>query len=298
MGCGSTHLKMDGKIIRQENIELEISDICKNNKDLYQAQSLIHLITNIRNKIIYEYDNLIYISGACLFKNPSISHCTKCILSKVCSESDGDLNNVGFSYREDPPFFKLKLEKFSQETQDLIKKLFEFTIRLRDYKIILKQIDKETPKLIYIVFENNNNESKENINKINKAILLFKDLSKLRTNILIEYKNQIYDLIMGNRIFCNQVNKIGEEAYKNKITDIYDIAMLFKKHINDEDFISNVKKEEWAMYNSINEAKKIMEKKLQKEKVEEIASPLLTFSFKKIINSENKIENNKEDSKS
>lgn len=298
MGCGSTHLKMDGKIIRQENIELEISDICKNNKDLYQAQSLIHLITNIRNKIIYEYDNLIYISGACLFKNPSISHCTKCILSKVCSESDGDLNNVGFSYREDPPFFKLKLEKFSQETQDLIKKLFEFTIRLRDYKIILKQIDKETPKLIYIVFENNNNVSKENINKINKAILLFKDLSKLRTNILIEYKNQIYDLIMGNRIFCNQVNKIGEEAYKNKITDIYDIAMLFKKHINDEDFISNVKKEEWAMYNSINEAKKIMEKKLQKEKVEEIASPLLTFSFKKIINSENQIENNKEDSKS
>ena len=298
MGCGSTHLKMDGKIIRQENIELEITDICKNNKDLYQAQSLIHLITNIRNKIIYEYDNLIYISGACLFKNPSISHCTKCILSKVCSESDGDLNNVGFSYREDPPFFKLKLEKFSQETQDLIKKLFEFTIRLRDYKIILKQIDKETPKLIYIVFENNNNVSKENINKINKAILLFKDLSKLRTNILIEYKNQIYDLIMGNRIFCNQVNKIGEEAYKNKITDIYDIAMLFKKHINDEDFISNVKKEEWAMYNSINEAKKIMEKKLQKEKVEEIASPLLTFSFKKIINSENQIENNKEDSKS
>ena len=298
MGCGSMHLKMDGKIIRQENIELEISDICKNNKDLYQAQSLIHLITNIRNKIIYEYDNLIYISGACLFKNPSISHCTKCILSKVCSESDGDLNNVGFSYREDPPFFKLKLEKFSQETQDLIKKLFEFTIRLRDYKIILKQIDKETPKLIYIVFENNNNVSKENINKINKAILLFKDLSKLRTNILIEYKNQIYDLIMGNRIFCNQVNKIGEEAYKNKITDIYDIAMLFKKHINDEDFISNVKKEEWAMYNSINEAKKIMEKKLQKEKVEEIASPLLTFSFKKIINSENQIENNKEDSKS
>lgn len=298
MGCGSTHLKMDGKIIRQENIELEISDICKNNKDLYQAQSLIHLITNIRNKIIYEYDNLIYISGACLFKNPSISHCTKCILSKVCSESDGDLNNVGFSYREDPPFFKLKLEKFSQETQDLIKKLFEFTIRLRDYKIILKQIDKETPKLIYIVFENNNNVSKENINKINKAILLFKDLSKLRTNILVEYKNQIYDLIMGNRIFCNQVNKIGEEAYKNKITDIYDIAMLFKKHINDEDFISNVKKEEWAMYNSINEAKKIMEKKLQKEKVEEIASPLLTFSFKKIINSENQIENNKEDSKS
>ena len=208
------------------------------------------------------------------------------------------MNNVGFSYREDPPFFKLKLEKFSQETQDLIKKLFEFTIRLRDYKIILKQIDKETPKLIYIVFENNNNVSKENINKINKAILLFKDLSKLRTNILIEYKNQIYDLIMGNRIFCNQVNKIGEEAYKNKITDIYDIAMLFKKHINDEDFISNVKKEEWAMYNSINEAKKIMEKKLQKEKVEEIASPLLTFSFKKIINSENQIENNKEDSKS
>ena len=217
MGCSNTHLRIDGTIIKQETIKLDITDNYKT-KELNQAQALIHLITNIRNKIIYEYDNLIYISGACLFKNPSILHCTKCILFKICSECQGNLNNAEFTFREDPPFLKVKFEKFSQNTNNI---LFDFVIKLRDYKIIMKQIDKETPKLMYIVFENNNKISKENIEKINKAILLFKDLNRLRSNILVEYKNQIYDLVMSNKLYLEQINKIGEIAYKNNISDIY-----------------------------------------------------------------------------
>ena len=287
MGCSSTHLRIDGKIIKQETIKLDITDNNKT-KELNQAQALIHLITNIRNKIIYEYENLIYTTGACLFKNPSMLHCTKCILFKICSECQGNINNAEFTFREDPPFLKVKFEKFSQDTNNIIKQLFDFVIQLRDYKIIMKQIDKETPKLMYIVFENNNKISKENIEKINKAIILFKDLNKLRSNILVEYKSQIYDLLMNNKLYLDQINKIGEIAYKNNITDIYEITMLFKDNIiRDEEYINNFRKEEYAMYNSIEEGKKIMEKKLLSEKKEDIDTALYTFSFKRCISCDN-----------
>ena len=269
MGCGSPLLRVDGKIIQQENIKLDITSHHKN-KELVQAQLLINLITNIRNKIIYEYDNLIYLSGACLFKNPTITHCTRCILYKICSECQGDINKAGFFQREDPPFLIVKKEKFSKETNELISLLFDFIIKLRDYKFIVKQIDKETPKLMYIVFENNNNVSKENISKINKGIILFKELNKIRNSIIVEYKDKIFDVIYFNKKFCNEINKIGNLAIKKKLTDIYEITMLFKDIIDKKDIKSN-SKEDLHMYNSINEAKKIMEKKLKNEKVGEIA---------------------------
>ena len=283
MGCGSTQLRLDGQIIKQEKIELDINNHYKN-KELLQAQHLIHLITNLRNKIIYEYDNLIYTTGACLFKNPTITHCTRCIFFKISSECKGDLGNAQFAFREDPPFIKVEFDKFSEETNKLLNQLFDFIIKLRDYKIIMKQIDKETPKLMYIVFENNNKISKENLDKINKSISLFKDLYKLRNNILVEYKNQIYELLMNNENYLKIINKIGKTAYEFKITDIYEITMLFKKISLNENESEFFIKEDWIMNSSINEAKRIMEKKLENEKVEDIDASLLTFSVNRDIN--------------
>ena len=286
MGCGSPNFKVDGEIIKQENIELDLNEHFKN-KELTQAQALIRLITNIRNKIIYEYDNLIYISGACLFKNPSMAHCAKCILFKISSDCEGDINNAKLTFREDPPFIKIDSNKLSQETKIILSKLFDFVIRLRDYKILIKQIDKEIPKLMYILYENNNKVSKENLEKINKGIILNKDLSRLRTNILVQYKNQIYELVTNNTIFIKQINKIGEMAYKQNIKDIYEITMLFKDILNDKNSEEDLIKEDWAMYRNIKEAKRIMEKKLEKEKVEEIDTSLLTFSLKRTTSYDN-----------
>ena len=288
MGCGSTHLWVEGETMKQEKIELEINERYKS-KELTQAQELIHLITNIRNKIIYEYDNLIYTTGASLFKNPSISHCTKCILFKMCSECQGDINKANLSFREDPPYMKIEFTQFSQTTNTLLNQLFEFIVRLRDYKIIIKQLDKEIPKLMYIIYDNNNKISKINLTKINLAISLFQDLQKIRTNILVEYKNQIYDIVCNNKEVIDQINKIGELAYKNKITDIYEITMLLKDNIGEKE--KNNKKAKLEIHYSIKEAKKKMEKKLENEKVEDIDSTLLTFSFKRVASFEDFGEN-------
>ena len=269
MGCTNmTYTKMEGKIIKQEKIELDINKKNKS-KELSQAQTLIDIITNLRNKIIYDYDNLIYNTGACIFKFPNIVHCTKCLLFKISSENEGNLNLAEFTFKEDPPFFNINKERISPETQNTLNDLFEFVTNLKDYRIIIKQLDKETPKLMYILFENNNNVSKENLNKINKAISLFHEMAKLRNNILVEYKNQIYDLIISNSNYCVPINKVGKLAIEKNITDKYEIAFLFNELRNDEEFMKYFNRIDMSSYSSINEAKQIMEKKLKQEKPEE-----------------------------
>ena len=269
MGCSSmTYSRMDGKIIKQEKIQLDINNI-KKNKELLQAQNLIHLITFLRNKIIFEYDNLIYNTGACIFKSPNIMHCVQCLFYKISADCGGNLNSAQFTFKEDPPFFSINEKKISDETKNILNDLMEFITKLKDYRILIKQLDKETPKLMYIVFENSNDVSKDNLNKINKAISLFQDLTKLTNVILMEYKNEIYDLIMSNNSYCLPINKIGNLAIEKNIKDKYEIAFLFNQFKKDEKFMNHFRKEDMSIYKSINEAKEIMKKKLEQEKIQD-----------------------------
>ena len=269
MGCSSmTYSRMDGKIIKQEKIQLDINNI-KKNKELLQAQNLIHLITFLRNKIIFEYDNLIYNTGACIFKSPNIMHCVQCLFYKISADCGGNLNSAQFTFKEDPPFFSINEKKISDETKIILNDLMEFITKLKDYRILIKQLDKETPKLMYIVFENSNDVSKDNLNKINKAISLFQDLTKLRNVILMEYKNEIYDLIMSNNSYCLPINKIGNLAIEKNIKDKYEIAFLFNQFKKDEKFMNHFRNEDMSIYKSINEAKEIMKKKLEQEKIQD-----------------------------
>ena len=151
----------------------------------------------------------------------------------------------------------------------ILNDLMEFITKLKDYRILIKQLDKETPKLMYIVFENSNDVSKDNLNKINKAISLFQDLTKLRNVILMEYKNEIYDLIMSNNSYCLPINKIGNLAIEKNIKDKYEIAFLFNQFKKDEKFMNHFRKEDMSIYKSINEAKEIMKKKLEQEKIQD-----------------------------
>ena len=269
MGCSSmTYSRMDGKIIKQEKIQLDINNI-KKNKELLQAQNLIHLITFLRNKIIFEYDNLIYNTGACIFKSPNIMHCVQCLFYKISADCGGNLNSAQFTFKEDPPFFSINEKNISDETKNILNDLMEFITKLKDCRILIKQLDKETPKLMYIVFENSNDVSKDNLNKINKAISLFQDLTKLRNVILMEYKNEIYDLIMSNNSYCLPINKIGNLAIEKNIKDKYEIAFLFNQFKKDEKFMNHFRNEDMSIYKSINEAKEIMKKKLEQEKIQD-----------------------------
>ena len=146
---------------QQEIIELDMSN---NIKELSHAGSLINLITHIRNKIIYLYHKLIYDTGACIFVKPTIVHCLKCIFYKVSSELEGNLKKADISHKEYPPYLKLStVVTLSEQSYSLLNELFNFIIELTSYKTIIKQIGKETPELLYLIYETKNKLSSKNI---------------------------------------------------------------------------------------------------------------------------------------
>ena len=60
---------------------------------------------------------------------------------------------------------------------------------------------------------------------------LFKEMVKLRYDILESYKNQIYNFVTKTELYCKNINKIGKEAFKRGYKDIYEIALLKKNEI-------------------------------------------------------------------
>ena len=106
MGCSSVSLVEEDIKLRQKNIFLNTNST-HHKKDLIHAQSLINLISRIRNRMIYLYHKLIYDTGACLYLNPTIEHCLKSVLYKISCDLEGEIKIYDLEYIEDPPFLKL-----------------------------------------------------------------------------------------------------------------------------------------------------------------------------------------------
>ena len=263
MGCTSFQSISEINDYQQESIKLDMSN---NIKGLSHANSLIKLITRIRNKIIYLYHKLIYDTGACIFIKPNIAQCLKCILYKVSSEFEGKLENANIQHRDDPPYLVLSKEiPLSDKSLFLFNELFNFIIEIISYKTIIKQIDKETPELLYLIYESKNKLSNKNIELINKGMELFKNIKSIKYEILSIYKNQVYEFIYRKSKFYEEINEIGRYAYENNITDIYEIAMIQK------DFIKNDNnKNEMKMFKSVYNAKVYMENIINNEKNDDI----------------------------
>ena len=260
MGCSSVTSGEESIKLRQKNIFLNTNSL-HHKKDLIHAQSLINLISRIRNKMIYLYHKLIYDTGACLYINPTIEHCLKSVLYKISCDLKGQLENSELDYIEDPPYLSIKdYSNIKQETNNLIKELFKFIVEIKNYKTIIKQLDKETPGLLYLIFENKENVSSENIININKGIDLFKEMTNLRTGIINKYKLQIRDFLYRKDEFIKNINIIGKNAYDLQINDIYEINLLNQ----------NNERNSFEMFKSIKDAKKNIEKILKEEKNDEI----------------------------
>lgn len=264
MGCTSHNDTTEINDYQQEKIEL---DKTNNIKELSHANSLINLITRIRNKIIYLYHKLIYNTGACVFIKPNIEYCLKCIFYKVSSEFEGNIKNAGIAHREDPPYLQLSpVIKLSEQSENLFNELFNFIIELVSYKAILKQIDKETPELLYLIYETKKKISNKNVKLIQKGIELYKNILVMKSEILNLYKIQVSDFAFRKDIYCKSIDDVGRYAFENNIYDIYEIAMIQKKFQGE----NNNKNDENKMFKSVHNAKVYMENIINNEKDEEI----------------------------
>ena len=264
MGCTSHNDTTEINEYQQEIIELDATNSIK---ELSHASSLINLITRIRNKIIYLYHKLIYNTGACVFIKPNIENCLKCIFYKVSSEFEGNIKNADIIHREDPPYLQLSaVIKLSEQSQNLFNELFNFIIELVSYKTILKQIDKETPELLYLIYEAKKKISNKNVKLIQKGIELYKNIIVMKNDILNLYKTKVSDFAFRKDSFCRSIDEVGRYAFENNICDIYEIAMI-QKIIDGED---NNKKTENKMFKSVYNAKVYMENIINNEKDEDI----------------------------
>ena len=262
MGCSSINHVEDDIKLRQKNINLNINTHY-HKKDLIHAQSLINLISRIRNRMIYLYHKLIYETGACVYINPTIAHCLKGVLYKISCDLKGNIENCEIEYMEDAPFLKInKKENINEETNKLLNELLNFIVEIKNYKTIIKQIDKETPGLLYLIFENKENVSDSNINNINKGIELFKEMTNLRCQIINKYKYEIRDFINKREEYLGKIDLIGKRAFELQLNDIYEINFL-----NRED-----QKNEKIMYKTIKEAKKNIQQILEEENNDDIIS--------------------------
>jgi hypothetical protein len=266
MGCGSSKILNEKKYLHQKNIKLDFDD---ENTELNRVQNIISLITNIRNRIIYKFHRLIYKSGACLFLQPTIILCLKCIFYKISADFNG-FQKANIIYMEDPPYLKTNLGIYTKYTKSILSELFEFIVELNGYKTILKKIDKDSAELLYITFEKKGNLSQNNINKINEAMYYFKQITKLREDILKDYKQEIYNYIKETDLYIQNIDYIGLDAVQNNISDIYEIVMLKKNEISEFDEVDSKKNK---MHLSIDEGKKEWQKIIDQDKDEPLFLP-------------------------
>ena len=242
MGCSSSRTK-DNLLEQTKPINLSVNE---KGEELKEAQTLINLIIKIRNRIIYKYHKLIYLTGACLFLQPNISHCLRNIFYKISCDFKGNFNECNFQYFVDPPYLFSDKLNLKEESKILLDELLKFITELRGYKNILKQIDNDSPNLLYLEYENKSNISERNIEKIHNSMDIFKELLNMRQKIWNQYKNEIQILVKQYEPYIKKVDKIGKEAYDKNLSDIYEICIL--EHKEDDD-----KKKK--MYSSVEEAK-------------------------------------------
>lgn len=114
-----------------------------------------------------------------------------------------------------------------------------------------------------MIYEENEKLSKKNIQKINQGIYLYKNIIKIKINILNLYKSEILEFSIRNYGYCNRINLIGKFTYENKITDIYEISML-EKELNKESTNNTYNS---FMFKNVNQAKKIWKKIIERKKI-------------------------------
>ena len=256
MGCGgynSTLLNNSDKTLNKNSKNDYLYNSIKS------SLSLVKLINKLKNKILFNYHNILHVTAGCLFKNYdlSIGECLYNILYKISNELNGKIELSEIEYTENLPFLKINFDKISEESKNLLNQLFNFINELYSYRGIIHQIDKETPQLIYLSVEKKENLSKDVIDKINDGLETFKKISEFRESLLNKYLNTAYDLLFSKKKFFLKINQIGNKSFKMGLKDIYDISFL--QYETDE---NNKNK----MYKNIETAKKNILKLIMKEK--------------------------------
>lgn len=264
MGCSTSRTLPDLSHLGEIDDDLKISRTHSLYDSIQRAKDIIKSINKLSKKLLMNYYRIIDLTGACVFMTPSIAHSIRCLFYKISAELNGKIENAEIAHSEDPPYISLKATGLSQDTKSRMSSLFDFIIEVQSYKIIIRQLDKDTPDLFYLIYEEGKDfVSKNNKEKIKKAIDQFQQLIKVRSMILKKYKLELYLYFTRNEYYTAQINKFGEKAIQNNIDDIYKIALLNNPIAKmDKDLQLE------AMYSNVDQAKKSFKHFLKEDTIE------------------------------
>ena len=273
MGCGACRIifeensdsPLDAKLIKlRSSNSFKMSEIEMLNELYDKASITIEMIELMRETIIDKLDELIYNTGACVFHNPDIITCIRCVLWKISASSEGNIKKAELKLLDEEPFIQINGEnKFDPNTRLIINLLINYISEVYSLKNQIKKIDQNLPKLVYIITENNenylfgarkdadeenennpsifktSNESqieifnliRNNNSKIKRAMNLFPDLVRLHglTFGKIRYEFSIYK---NNLDYLINIDKVGVEVYSKNIEDIHEISFYSRNIIN------------------------------------------------------------------
>lgn len=264
MGCNQITKVDDETFMKPINLQLS-STLNLPEITLNHVNTIITSITNIHSKILSSFHTLVFRTGACVFKNPSLIHCMHCIFYLISSETEGSIENSGICYTEDLPYLTIDNEILSENTLSLLTLLFTFIINTHNYKTTIRNLDKETSELQYILHENKDNISKHDESVLNNSVELLSIVSDFRQKIMKQYNDEVAFYVSKNDAYCREIDYIGTIAHKKQIKDVYEIAMLMKgyKDIPKGKYVSEIQYDDeyYEMWDNKDSAKKEYMKK-------------------------------------
>ena len=173
---------------------------------IIRSSEILKKYESIRRKLIDELDEIIFKTGAYIFKYPLPLHCFKLLMFKLAIRSKGNLEVYNITFLDDPPFVQME----NVENCFEYKRILAYIISLSYLKTTLKELENDLPELFYLINEVDIFESNKKC--INDGINLLVIMKKFNTLSLSGFRNEVFSLLVKKNNYDEQLKLIVENA--------------------------------------------------------------------------------------
>lgn len=186
MGCSGSKTSDDGLLYTQTDYDMTDPGIAfdKLGELFKDASTSIKELEELRKIIIDNRDELVIVTGASSFIDPTIENCLKCLLWLISFDNEGNISEAGIECDTEGKKISLTGNKTSSQTQTALTEYQKYLNSLTENNQKLSQISE---KLIELKdkFTNGNELENEYVSKLKESGTdqVSKYLSQFRKNV-------------------------------------------------------------------------------------------------------------------
>jgi hypothetical protein len=237
MGCGASRDGLTG-------IETPINHVMKtvgisSIDDVFTPLSpIIKELENIRVSLIDGQDELLELTGAAVYKEPSLAKIILCILQKISCDCGGDIKKSGISIVLEKPYFTIGDKKHRDDFADILKQITEYIEGLISLEESIKNITERITELAGTIPERTSGMIDEvkssassdplgvvkkistitkNSNKASIAVKRAAEISVFAAQQLVQLKDFV--TIFNDETRIASINDIGKKSHERKLKD-------------------------------------------------------------------------------